>query len=157
MIVEIRPASMDDYHAICGLMRQIDDQHRAAYPELFKSVEPPRSRAYVQEWVNSDSRHIWLAVQGEEPAGLIQFAIQAAGSFPLLVPRIFINIDTLVVDEALQRQGIGHALMEAVHDWGHQRGIDQFELGVFAFNEAAQALYASMGYEIKYLRLWRKK
>lgn len=156
MSITIRPASMDDYDAINALMRQVDQDHIAAYPELFRPVEPPRSREFIAEWLGGAYTRLWLAEQDGAVAGLIQFDVQAARDFPLLVPRRYVVIDTLVVDAAFRRQGVGQALMAAVHDWGIAQGLDEFELGVYSYNAEAQAFYERLGYEVKFLRMWRK-
>jgi ribosomal protein S18 acetylase RimI-like enzyme len=156
MTISIRPATLDDYEAFNDLTRQIDQQHIAAYPELFQAVEPPRSLELVQSYIEAEEKYLWLATQADQVAGLILFELQQSGDFPLLVPRRFVLIDMLVVDSAFRRQGIGRALMTAVHDWGTAQGIDHFELSVYKLNPEAQAFYERMGYAVKTMRRWRK-
>jgi RimJ/RimL family protein N-acetyltransferase len=53
----------------------------------------------------------------------------------------------LMVARTHRRQGIGRALMEQAVEWARQHGVRKLELHVFPHNEAAIALYESMGFE----------
>ena len=52
----------------------------------------------------------------------------------------------LMVALAERRHGIGTALMVAAEDWARGAGVTKLELHVFPHNQAAIALYESMGY-----------
>jgi GNAT superfamily N-acetyltransferase len=45
-----------------------------------------------------------------------------------------------------RRQGLGHLVMTALHDWGAQRGDRSAYLQVARANDAARALYTTLGY-----------
>lgn len=53
----------------------------------------------------------------------------------------------LMVAEAFRRRGVGRALMEGAEEWAREVGIRKLELHVLPYNEAAIALYESLGYE----------
>ncbi|MGB3136779.1 MAG: GNAT family N-acetyltransferase [Nodosilinea sp.] len=46
-----------------------------------------------------------------------------------------------------RRRGIATALLAVAHQWAIQQGHQQISLQVFSHNQAAQALYASLGYQ----------
>ncbi|MGB3312072.1 MAG: GNAT family N-acetyltransferase [Nodosilinea sp.] len=46
-----------------------------------------------------------------------------------------------------RRHGIATALLTVAHHWAMQQGHQQISLQVFSDNRAAQALYASLGYQ----------
>lgn len=50
------------------------------------------------------------------------------------------------VEPALRRHGIGRALMEAVAQWGAERGVQQLRLWIAETNTAAKALYIGAGF-----------
>ena len=53
----------------------------------------------------------------------------------------------VMVDPAWRRHGIGRALMEGCIAWAEQApGVEKLSLSVFADNEAAIALYRSLGF-----------
>ena len=58
----------------------------------------------------------------------------------------------LMVAKDHRREGIGRALMEAAEDWAREVGVRKLELHVFPYNEAAIALYETLGYEREGLR-----
>lgn len=153
MPIEIRPASMDDYAAMNTLMAQIDHQHRTQHPEVFREVIPARDRAFYAMWMNRRRRKLLVALQDGLVVGLVQFASYDAADIPFLKQRRYVHVDTLVVDENHARQGIGSALMAAVHDWARAEGIREVNLGVWAFNTDAIAFYEKQGYRTYLLRM----
>ena len=53
----------------------------------------------------------------------------------------------LMVAMSARRQGVGRALLEAAIAWARSAGVRKLELHVFPWNEAAIALYESVGFE----------
>jgi [ribosomal protein S18]-alanine N-acetyltransferase len=52
----------------------------------------------------------------------------------------------LMVADGYRRRGIGRALMESAEAWARDVGVRKIELHVFPHNEAALALYDTLGY-----------
>jgi ribosomal protein S18 acetylase RimI-like enzyme len=57
-----------------------------------------------------------------------------------------VYVDTLWVDEALQRKGLGRRVMEAVEEEARRRKIPQVILDTFSFQ--AEPFYRKLGYEL---------
>lgn len=55
----------------------------------------------------------------------------------------------ITVARAARGFGIGRALMEVLETWAREQGVTKLTLRVFSKNARAQALYASMGYEVE--------
>jgi GNAT superfamily N-acetyltransferase len=153
MTIEIRSATLMDYGPICNLMTQIDTSHRNTHPDRFCEAKPVREKAFLQSWLDDADKQIWVAEGSSGLAGIVMFYVRHTPDMPIIVPRRFIQVDTLVVDEHQRRKGIGAALMEAVHQWGREHHIHDIELGVWAFNEAAIAFYRHLGYEMLYHKM----
>jgi diamine N-acetyltransferase len=156
MAVEIRLATLADYEPICRLIAQVDAQHRLRHPDRFRAAQPVREKAFLQSWLDDTDKQIWVAEGNAGIGGTVWFAVCNTPDMPILVPRTFILIDTLVVDEHQRREGIGQALMEAVHQWGRNHNINEIELGVWAFNDIAIDFYRRLGYETVYHKMHRK-
>ena len=144
----IRPATLDDYDEICRLIAQLDKFHRDVYPQYFREAIPTRERDYLESFVVDEERDMFVAEQDGKLSGAVTVEVRNVPDIPIIRPRSYVMIDTLVVDEDSRSRGIGQALMKTAHEWGKARGIREFELGVFAFNEGAIRFYEKLGYEI---------
>lgn len=147
MTVTIREATSDDIPALDTLYGQIERLHRAHEPDFFVAPTPDARLVLVRRWVRAHDRHVFVA--DDDMAGLIGMLfciVRRIGGVAVVRERDVVVIDTLVVDAHHGRKGIGTQLMERVHRWGKAQGIREFQLGVWAFNTGAMALYEGLGY-----------
>jgi ribosomal protein S18 acetylase RimI-like enzyme len=93
-------------------------------------------------------------VQGLETAFLGERDGKAAGLLVLrIVPTLsgaddWAEITEIYVRPQFRRRGIGRALVEAALDYGRRRGCREFHLLVDPSNEAGQAFYADLGFQV---------
>ncbi|MFW6107514.1 MAG: N-acetyltransferase family protein [bacterium] len=154
--VTIRPATREDYPAVCALLDQLDAMHCEALPRVFRHPQPPaRSREYVESILADEEATLLLAESGGEAVGLAHAAIRRSRDIPALVPRRFAVVDDLVVAPGWQGRGVGRALMEAVEAWAGERGASDVELTVWEFNRQAAAFYQALDYRVASRRMWK--
>ena len=147
--MRIRQALPEDYENLLPLFEEVDAHHRVHLPLLFK--EPgiqARDRAYYQSVLDSKDYHVLVGELDGTLVGLVVVIIKDTPDIPILVPRRFAVIDTIVVCKDLRQKGIGKQLMQAVCDHARKQGATSVELNVFAFNQDAQLFYEHLGYEI---------
>jgi len=147
MKITLRQATEQDYTTYCNLLNEINDQHCAVLPGIFQK---PSGVIFEREYfisllANADLA-IFLAETEGQAAGFVHVLVREAPNYPLLVPRRFGIIDTLVVSTAFRRGGVGKALMRKAEEWAASRGATAVELNVYEFNQVAQAFYRRMGY-----------
>jgi ribosomal protein S18 acetylase RimI-like enzyme len=78
-----------------------------------------------------------VALRDEEPVGLVNLGIRGERGW----------IGGLGVVAPARRDGVGRALMEAVHAEARARGVCRISLEVIEGNDAAYRLYEALGYE----------
>ena len=138
---------MDDYSGLCDLYDQVDRHHRLALPLYY--CEPPtpgRSIEYVGEALESAYADILVAVAHPALVGMAHIMLRHTPDIPLMVPRTFAVVETLVVDEHHRRMGIGQALMSSCEQWALEHQAENIELGVWEFNEPALSFYQHLGF-----------
>jgi len=147
-VVSIRAATLADYDALCPVFTEGDAFHVGALPDVFRAAEgAPRSRPFIAEILKDPNAALFVAESAGAIAGIVIVVIRETAAVPILVPRRYAFVDSLVVREPFRRMGIGRMLMERVHAWSRGRGLGEAELNVWEFNEGARALYESLGYE----------
>ena len=128
------------------VIRELDTGDPAALVLLFEAVLPgfaeaaaSRERAPEQFLAESRSFALGAYVDGE-PAGL-------AWGVQMRYPngRLVTYLHELDVREPFRRRGIATSLVEHAFALARQRGSSRFWLSTGGHNEAAQALYASLG------------
>lgn len=146
--IDIRRAELADHDALCELFAEVDAAHSAALPDIFRRVRgPARSRAYLKHLLADPDAALFVAGGAAGGlSGLVDVRAQHTPDVPLVVPRRYALIDTLVVRRGEQRRGIGRALMAAAHGWARERGLQEVMLNVWEFNTGAIAFYESLGY-----------
>ena len=159
MGITIRQAGEQDYEIYCGLMNEINELHRLALPGIFQ--KPPGriiDQDYFMSLLNNDQGAIFFAFHGYEgqAAGFINVLIRETPAYPMLMPRRYGVVDTLVVRPAFQRTGVGRALMNQAEAWAASQEVSEVELNVYEFNLGAQAFYRQLGYTT-YSRKMSKK
>ena len=90
---------------------------------------------------NHPTTRVWLARDGDEPAGV---AVCFLG-YSTFDARPLLNIHDLAVAPGARRRGVGRALLAAVEAGARELGCGRITLEVRQDNEPARALYAEVG------------
>ncbi len=148
------PGELEKLYAIFSLT---DSLHRKAHPEIFREASDPADiKDYLLSRVQSDDDVVFVTEEQGEIIGAVIASIRQSPEYSLLIPRHFVGVENLVVKEAYRQQGVGLALMERIHLWASERGIKQFELTVWDFNEAALEFYKKLGYKMLHHRMYQE-
>jgi len=143
----IRPARAEDYEPVCALFAEVDAFHAAARPDVIRVPEAPvRSREFMGHVLSSRDDLLLVAEQKGRLVGLIRAAVRSAPDAPMVVPKRYVAIEDLVVTKLARHRGYATALVEQVHDWARERGIQDVQLTVHEFNTGATRLYERLGY-----------
>lgn len=119
-------------------------------PQL-SSSSPPPDRETLAEIVRSEATDLFVARHGE----------RIVGSLTLVMFRIPTGvrawIEDVVVDDAARGQGVGRLLNEAAVRHALRRGAITVDLTSRPSREAANRLYARLGFEARQTNVYRYK
>jgi GNAT superfamily N-acetyltransferase len=146
-VIRIRPATLDDYDALIGLLDELDEFHRQARPDFFRPFAgPARSREQVERWLSEPQSTILVAEGEERVVGLALLLTRPSSPFAGAVPRKVIEVDNLVVTARRRSLGIGQCLLAAALDWARGHQATHVEVAVHAFNRDARRFYEDFGF-----------
>jgi len=129
--LEIRAANMSDLSAIERLMAELNVLHANGSPSTTRKADPDIE--YLTSVLKDPEKIVFLALDDDTPAGLIQLEIKQAPSFPSFVPRTYAYMAALVVSQSHKRQGVGTILTEKAEQWAAERGATRELLGRASF------------------------
>lgn len=145
--IHIRPATAADLPALTDVMTEADRYHAATLPDLFREPRDTAGTAeYLRAVLANEQARVFVAERGEDVIGCVLATVRRARDLPMLVPRVWVHVETLAVRERDRRTGAGTALMRAAEQWAREQGIERVELNVWDFNQPARALYERLGY-----------
>ena len=146
---EIRIALPQDLQGVYKIFSLADTQHRQAHPEFFRETPDPKdTKDFLLSSIRSKDAVVFVAEDCEQIIGGILAWVRQTPDRSVLVPRTYVSIENLVVANAFRHHGIGKALMEQIHLWSEEHGIQQIQLTVWDFNKCAQEFYKNLGYEM---------
>ena len=141
--VRIRPARASDAHRIAELSGQL------GYPTTAKQM------AKRLKFVLKDRDGACLLAETKEQ-GVVGWVHVSTTPLLEVPPRAEVN--GLVVEEAVRRQGAGWLLLEAAERWARKKGCQGVSVRSNVIRERAHAFYLRHGYEhYKTQKAFRKK
>jgi len=136
-VTVVRPARAGDEQALARL-------DRATWTTLTSPAPPPpREWSFFNERV--EIREVLVALVDDEVVGYVRLG----RATPLAASDHVLMIAGLAVDPALQRQGVGRALLEAAEAEARARGARRLTLRVLARNDGARRLYERAGFVVE--------
>ncbi len=96
------------------------------------------------EWARPLTQPLWLRTWGLMEDGAVLGHLDLhGGRLPAELHRATLGMG---LERGARGQGHGRAMIEAAIAWARDRGLAWLDLGVFAHNKPARALYASVGF-----------
>jgi len=150
----LRKAVQLDLEDVYKIFNLADAQHRLAHPEIFKQFyDPQDTKDYLLTSIKSKDAVVFLAEYRSEIIGGILAWVRQTPEISVLIPRTYVSIENLVVAKTFRHQGVGKSLMEHIHLWSKERGIQKIQLTVWDFNDSAQEFYKNLGYQMLHHRM----
>jgi ribosomal protein S18 acetylase RimI-like enzyme len=130
----VRVATREDRDAVTGLI--------AGFRDFYGDSDPSDERiaAAVAELIEDEQTEFLLA--GEPPVGVAQLRFRPA----LWTGSDDAWLEDLFVAEPARRSGVGRLLVEACVGRARERGCRRIQLDTNEDNDAALALYGSLGF-----------
>ena len=148
MEITIRPARKEDHAAVERLLRQVAQLHAELRPDVFRPAGQKYDTTRYYGLLNGPDTPILVAQDGQgKVLGYAMLEIKAVfKDHPVMLPRTYLYVDDLCVDENMRGQGVGSLLMEGVRELAKSRGIEKIELNVWECNEGAMRFYERLGF-----------
>lgn len=146
MIIAIRHAEPRDASELVDLARTIGSEEEGWLITDGDWRTTSEERRYLRAIRRSHHAAVFVAEIPEQIVGRLSIARD-----PHPASIHVADVGVMVAREH-RRHGAGRALMAAAEDWARSVGVLKIELHVFPYNEAALALYESLGYEREGLR-----
>ncbi|MEH7454026.1 GNAT family N-acetyltransferase [Gottfriedia acidiceleris] len=149
MEISIRNANQEDYESLLPLFRQVHDLHVFERPDLYKENSTPVGEEEFNNQLKDEKQHILVATLGTEIVGVAVLKEEEIYETSFVNARKILLVDSLCVDDASRKKGIGRKLMQFVFDFAKELNVDSIELGVSESNQNAIQFYESIGMATK--------
>ncbi|PEL14286.1 GNAT family N-acetyltransferase [Bacillus sp. AFS017336] len=149
MEIHIRNAKNEDYDSLLSLFRQVHDLHVLERPDLYKENSTPVGEEDFHHQLKDEQQHIYVAILGAEIVGVAVLKEEEVHENSFVNARKILLVNSLCVDDAKRKMGIGRKLMQFVFNFAKELNVDSIELGVSESNQNAIHFYESIGMATK--------
>lgn len=146
--VVISPAQSGDIDVVAALAQATFDWHHANVPGEFLVSEPDAVRRVMETARTAEGQYLLVARSGAEIIGFVHYYIIARPTYGALAALRMGFVEHIAVRADHQRQGIGHALLEAVRVHLRREGIAELRANTFAANTASAAFLTAEGFGV---------
>ena len=153
----LRRAATGDIPAVGRLGALLIRTHHQFDGDRFLAPDRGHTEAYarfLEGELRRDDVAIFVAEQGNAVIGYAYAAIEGLSWKELRDEAGFIH--DVVVDERARRRGVGAALISAALDWFSERNVPRAMLGTATQNDAAQRLFAGLGFRRTMIEMTRE-
>ena len=144
---KIRVATKKDVSQICKIAEKVHDmvsQHRSNF--WGEDVEFCRVQDFYLQILREEDSVIFVSeIEEGKVVGYVYATIEKKPDDLISVP--YASVNELAVEEKHRRRGIGKLLMDRVHDWTREQGLNILQLAVWEFNRGAVEFYEHLGYK----------
>jgi GNAT superfamily N-acetyltransferase len=148
----VREALPSDVDTLGALAAQLQEQHVASRPEMFKPPNMDEIGAWFRQLLEKPLVTIWVAAVDGTIRGYLITIISELSEGPFNFPRTWMQLDQIAVQKEHRRQGIARALVENALTYARTRGVADVELASWSFNQEAHRAFASLGFVPKVVR-----
>ena len=146
-LLSIRRASTADIDAVAELLAYIDGLHQPRDRHQIRQSPPPRANEQqLAKGIIDPATVVLVSERGGSVVGYARMGIRNTNGNRLFNPMRLGIVHEIVVAEAHGGQGVGTALMEALHCVARAAGVERIQLEHYVANAAAAGLYAKLGY-----------
>lgn len=146
-MIVVRPAAPDDVDQLLTLAEEMDRFYGATEIE---SVELRRQEVVDALFSDSPAAQALLAFDGDAAVGFAAYSFL----WPAVGLTRSLYLKELFVSQAVQRRGVGRALMESLFEVARKHDCSRVEWTADSDNPGAQAFYASFGVEPRHSKLF---
>lgn len=135
----VREARASDAHACLRIVTEAVKERPRTLAVIERELWRPREwRRHRLPWGKSGVSLV------AEVGGVVVGQLTASrGNRPTTAHRAEFGITVMA---SARGQGVGRAMLETLETWAIEHGVDRIELGVFAANDRARAVYRTLGY-----------
>ena len=143
-------ARAGDWESVRRLSVQIHDLHVAWRPDIYYHSEEPLAKESFEDAIRN--RLLYVAKVGGSVVGYVLLSIQNRGGPGAHIHKQM-RIDSICVDEAFRRRGIGKTMVSDVRALAKAFGCRDLILGVHPENDKAVGFYQKCGFRIRTIYL----
>jgi ribosomal protein S18 acetylase RimI-like enzyme len=144
MNATIRKVRASDRDELVRMRLRMQEHMEAANPGIWRITEEGRKQIGPDiEGVLSDGNGRILIAEKE--GAVIGFAHERVVSRETYTPRTVGHIDTIYVEPAQRRRGIGSGLVRELCGYFRERGVDEVNLRYVLGNEEAEEFWRTLG------------
>lgn len=146
----IRKAKIEGYKQVVKIMNQVQQLHVEWRPDIYQMNDNLLPAEIFEKKV--DEGTFFVAEIGGIVVGIMELIYRHIET-PAHVTRNVIFIDSMAVDEANRRKGVGHLFFEKVKEMKETLHYDGIELQVNAQNKVAYEMYSKYGFTEKSINM----